>query len=890
MIPPQKMLHFLKLFCFYATINLIGVTILYAQQGVKGKVTNNKGEPIGFVTIYHKELKKGTNSNEDGTFEFVLPKGSHEIIFQSVGYKTQLQLVTVNDNYTQLNVKLDEQAYSLKEVKVSNGGTNPAVWIMRKAIAAAPYYRRQVLMYTAKVYIKGSGKLDNVPFLFEKALKKEGIEEGKTFLTESINEVSFKQPNTYKEKALSVKSSFPIDGAPEPMQLLRGSMYHTDMDEVISPLSPQAFSVYNFTLEGSFYEGKREVNRIKVTPKRKGKDVMTGYLYIIEGLWCLHSTDLKSSSNFNTRIITSFQPISGYDYVWMPVTYDIQVAGSFLGFSGSFRYLASASNYQITLNPNLDHKWVQQQAKEQKADIPKIAETKEVTKPEAVKPKTKRQQQIDELLAKDELTKMEMLKLANKMKLESELQQQNREIIPDSSSISIDSLAFKRDTAFWKENRTVALMENEVQSYKQADSIVMAKEQDTSYKKPKHKSDSSFYWLGLLTGDRYLFNKKKHFINWSGFIGNGSDIFVNTVDGWGAVVLLKVGSNSKANGKDWSIANTIRVPFERKALNTTIKAEYWYKPRTLGQLAVSGGSTVSDFNRVGGASSIINTGMLLLDKRNLQKLYQYEFINAYHQIEIMNGLLWKTNLSWQNRYMLGNISRYASKESYTEKITPNTPIPFYMMPTHQVVLISNQFYYTPYQRYRIYKEKKYYAKSKWPTFGVTIENAIPNILGSDVNYMKSSFSIQENIQPLHWLEIDARIQHQFFIYQRKAYFPDFNHAIGNISPVLLSDPSFVFRNLPYYQYSNTGSLTSAHATFNLKRILVKRLPLLNMTDIKELVFYNGLYSSTLPSYQELGYGVDNVLGFIRADVFAGFKANQYSNWGVRLILTVDWND
>lgn len=861
---------FLHLICLFISVSC------FAQQGIKGIVSDTKKQPVGFVTIYCKELKKATNSNEDGSYELTLPPGQHQVYFQSVGYQTSVASVTVSSGYLKTDIVLTEQAYKLKDVNITSAGVNPAVWIMRKAIAAAPYYRRQVLMYTSKVYIKGSGKVDNIPFLFENRLKKDGIVEGKTLLVESVNEVSFTQPNTFKEKALSVKSSLPVEGMPEPMEMARGSMYNTSGNGTVSPLSPQAFSVYDFKLEGSFYEDGKEVNKIKVTPKRKGKDVYSGYMYIMEGLWCIYSTDLTStSSNIKAHIITSFRPVAGYDYVWMPVTYDINISGGMLGFSGSFRYLASVSNYKIKLNPNLDHKWVQQHTK----DPVIIPVLKDET--EQVKPKTKRQQEIEALMAKEQLSKMEMLKLANKMQRESEADQHNNlRVDDDSSTMEIDSMANKRDSLFWKENRTVPLMESEVVSYKQADLLVAQK--DTVAKKDtthKYRIDG---W-GLLLGKSYVFNKKRNYLDWSG-IGPGSDIFVNTIDGWGAAVQWQLG-NIRKDGKEWQFTNKIRVPFERQAVNSFVRIDYDYAPLSKGKITVEGGSYVSNFNATGGPPIFISTVMLLADKRNLLKLYQQEYIKVNHSRELKNGLLWQIELGWDHRYELNNISRYVSREG-NGKITPNEPVPGYHMPTHDATIIINSITYTPRQRYRLENGRKKYVQGKLPTFQVSVTNGIPSLLNSTVDFGKMRLSITERINILHWLSVNARISHGFFLYNNRVYFPDYFQFNANRAPVLVGDPLYTFRQLDYYSAATTNGYTTLHAEFDFKRLLLKRLPIINMTGIREVIFYNGLHIQSQTPYQEIGYGLETMGGVVRADVFAGYKGSSYNNWGVRVILNL----
>ncbi|MCU0440892.1 MAG: DUF5686 and carboxypeptidase regulatory-like domain-containing protein [Bacteroidia bacterium] len=851
---------------------------LFAQPSINGKVIDTNGNPIGFVTIYCKSPQAGTNSNADGTFKLQLPEGNHEVYFQCVGYQTKVLNLASSQQANSIDVRLAEQTYSLKEVNVQLGGVNPAVWIMRKAIAAAPYYRRQVLKYTSTVYVKGSGTLEKVPFVFKKLLEEEGFTEGQTFLVESINELSFSQPNTYKEKAISIKSSLPQEGAPEPIRMIRGSLYNTDRTELISPLSPQAFSVYNFTLEGSFYENGREVNRIRVTPKRKGKDVFTGYVYIMEKLWCLHSTDLTvNDGQFTTTIVTSFRPVEGFDYVWMPVTYDIKAKGGFLGFKGSFRYLASVSDYNVMLNPLLDHSWLQ------KGNI--IPQTQgEVIEPKAVQPtpvKTKRQTQIDELLAKDSLTKMEMLKLASKMKAEAESEvRQTKEIPTDSSEMIVDSLATQRDISFWEANRPVPLMESEVSSYRQYDSIQANAKPDTASKKP-----TKYGWIGgVLQGDSGVLASSKLRYGWSG-IGPGSEIFVNTVDGWGASVRWSIGNN-RTDGKDWLFSNRIRVPFERKAVNTFALFSCTYAPASFGQVKLEGGSYVSDFNPTGGAAQFEQSLLLVFAHRNPAKLFQQDYLSITHQYELANGLVWELSMGYYHRYALSNTSRYQKQESIEDyHITPNEPLPNDVFPTHNAVLLTNKFAYTPFVYYKMIRGKKVYQPSNWPTLAFNSWNGLSGIAGSNVDYMRVQLSATEKIQPLHWLQLQSMVSHQFFVYNNQSYLPDANHVFGNESPVFSGNAFNRFRQLDYYAYANTQWLTMWLNEIECKRIVLKRLPYVNMLTIKEAVFYNSLFTPTI-HYQELGYSLTNLLGVGRLDVFAGFTNSSYSNWGVRLSVSL----
>jgi hypothetical protein len=70
---------------FFLLFLFISGTYSSMAQGIRGRITNAKGEPLPYVTIYSPTAKAGANSNVNGAFELKLPKGTHQINFQSIG-------------------------------------------------------------------------------------------------------------------------------------------------------------------------------------------------------------------------------------------------------------------------------------------------------------------------------------------------------------------------------------------------------------------------------------------------------------------------------------------------------------------------------------------------------------------------------------------------------------------------------------------------------------------------------------------------------------------------------------------------------------------------------------------------------------------------------------
>ena len=142
------------------------------QTELYGTVTNESGDPLAFTTVFIRELNNGTTSNSEGKYEISVPSGTYTVYFQYVGYETQVKTITVAGARQMLNASLSTQTLVLRDVTVTAGDEDPAYTIMRKAIAKSRFHTQQLDRYTARVYIKGSGKLKDAPFFLRKRLEK----------------------------------------------------------------------------------------------------------------------------------------------------------------------------------------------------------------------------------------------------------------------------------------------------------------------------------------------------------------------------------------------------------------------------------------------------------------------------------------------------------------------------------------------------------------------------------------------------------------------------------------------------------------------------------------------------------------------------------------------
>lgn len=220
-------------------------------KGVRGTISDEDGNALSFATIFVKQSGTGTTANADGFYEIHLDHGRFELVFQHLGRKSEVRMVEIRQGFAHLNITLVPQEIMLQSVTVDADDEDPAYSIMRKAIAKANYHRNVLDSYSARVYIKGAGKLKDYPWLAKKALEKEGVEKDRVYISESVSEIKFTRPDKFEEKVISIRSDGK-DNNTSPNGYIFGSFYEPEVAGTISPLSPKAFSYYKFEYLGTF--------------------------------------------------------------------------------------------------------------------------------------------------------------------------------------------------------------------------------------------------------------------------------------------------------------------------------------------------------------------------------------------------------------------------------------------------------------------------------------------------------------------------------------------------------------------------------------------------------------------------------------------------------------
>lgn len=334
-------------------------------QAVKlnGIVTDTNQVPLPFATLYIEGTTQGTTTNSVGIYSFEVPPGDHTIIFQYVGYKTVKKEVSTQEDDITMDVVMESELVELQEVIV-NASENPADLVIREAIKKRKFYLEQVQSFACDVYIKGLQTLERRPDkIFGITVP---IDTGIVYLSESVSEYSFERPDKIKEKMISSKvsgynSAFSFNQASEmTVNLYQNLLQYEGLTQrgIVSPIANNAFLFYNYDLVGTKFENGKLINKIEVIPKRANDPVCSGYLYIMEDSWRIHSADLLLTKSNQIEFVDSlrisqvFAPVT--EDVWMILSQKFLFDLKVFGFEGRGNFVGVYSNYEV--EPALDRK------------------------------------------------------------------------------------------------------------------------------------------------------------------------------------------------------------------------------------------------------------------------------------------------------------------------------------------------------------------------------------------------------------------------------------------------------------------------------------------------------------------------------------------------------
>ncbi|MDF2430613.1 MAG: hypothetical protein JWP44_244 [Mucilaginibacter sp.] len=817
------LLFFLALLVFSAS----------AQQYVlSGRITDHKNTPISFSSVYIRNSTYGTTANENGAYQFKLSPGTYNVIYRFVGYKEKTERITISNHDEQHNVDLTDEPFKLIEGKVkTNEKYDPGAGIVQKVIDKREFYLNEVKSYSSAVYIKGVKNITRSPQTLlakgiKKVLKLDTSGRGISYQSESLSSYSFEQPHKIKEVFAASK----IAGINPPFGYNKASdlevnfynnlftIYALNSHGFVSPLASYARFYYKYKLLGTITEDGKRIDKIQVIPRRKSVRSFQGSIYILEGDWRLYSVDLFLTKKENNLTFVDTLKVSQQ---YIPVKDTWEPISFQYQYQGSVQGIKYTGYYLGIYN----------------------------------------HYKIDTTFAKGYF---------------------NGEIL------HVDTEANKRSPAYWADVRPLPLTTEEVEDYHKNDSIA-AIQRTRKYQDSMEQTSNRFkIFPYLLKGylATYKTNRDSLFIN-----SLLQTVYYNTVEGYG-IYLKGTYSRTYNDNSSFSISPGFRYGFANKLFSANLHSVYTYDQEHAGKFFFDFGSDLLDLNNIGTRSLYFNTLSTLLSEQNFVKYYRSEFIDFGFQRELTNGVLWMASLSYANRTQLFNMS-YNHIFTYNAlHYTSNNPLApnsapaddrSILFPQNKALILNTSFRFTFDQQYITRPTGKTFLPSLYPVVTVNYRKGINGVFGSDVNYDFVSVDITQDFIPMGLFGHSAfKVKFGDFLNDKKSYFMDYNHFLGNEGTT--SDPTYVgsFHFLPFYTFSTDKAFIEAHFQHNFSGAILDNIPLIRELKLEEIVGANYLGENKGVNYSEFYFGVKRLIYGI--DYGVSYLGNKKYLQGFRIFI------
>jgi hypothetical protein len=300
--------------------------------------------------------------------------------------------------------------------------------------------------------------------------------------------------------------------------------------------------------------------------------------------------------------------------------------------------------------------------------------------------------------------------------------------------------------------------------------------------------------------------------------------------------------------------------------------------------SISGGKRVSQFNKDEPISPLFNSIYTLFFNHNYMKIYENYFAQLNYNGASQTGLKYAAQLLYEDRIPLENTTDFAIIKYDPQKFTPNYPYEKIdtQFARHQAVIASFSLEYQPGQKFVQFPDYRVPIGSKYPTFALSYEKGLKNILGSDVDFDKWNFSIADDINFKLAGQFSYRIDVGGFLNDRSVFIQDYRHFNGN-QIIFASKYLNSFQVAPYYANSTTASFyTTLHAEHHFNGLLTNKIPLFKKLNWNLVAGTNAFYVNQDNNYFEVFAGLENILKVLRVDVVGSYLNGNSGQVAVRI--------
>ncbi|HVU97801.1 MAG TPA: DUF5686 and carboxypeptidase regulatory-like domain-containing protein [Puia sp.] len=821
---------------------------------VTGIVRDEKGNVLPYSSILIKGTTRGVTAGGDGRYSIELSPGQHILVCQYVGYQREEKSVTVGADELVVDFRLSPLQLSMAEVVVRPGGEDPAYAIIRHAIKKRRDYENPLDSFTCEAYIKTLMRTRGLPKrilgqkIQESDKKDMGVDsagKGIIFLSESLTKVAFKRPDRIKLEVLSGRQSgsngygFSI---PTFINFYKNNVAvlgdQLNPRGFVSPIADAALAYYRYKFLGSYFEDGKEINEIQVIPRRKYEPLFSGKIDIIDGEWRIHSLDLRLLRESQLEILDTLEikqihaPVGAAaasgatgrsGEVWLVKSQVIYFTFNILGIDAVGNFLNVYNNYDVA--------------------------------------PVFRRRYFNNVL------------------------------------IRYDTAGNRKTKAYWDSIRPLPLEPDEKINYVIRDSIYRYSQDSMGTKRNR---DSLLKRQGPVKAGQLLiggFNRsdfrqpRPMRYSMEGLLPNVS---YNTVEGINLTVAGRIGKRLRGGGGDLSFSPHFRYGFNNHLFNawgelTLDRRSFSREGEEISSSrqswTLAGGRRVAQYNPDNPISEVVNALYTLLRGRNYMKIYESRFAELRSATRFDNGMRLNIKTLYEDRRPLENTTYYSfvkpSSRAFTGNYPWEIPIAPQLVVPHQALVTTVDLEYQPGQRFIEYPNRKVSIGSKYPTFTIGYAKGW-EVLGSDVNFDKWSFSVRDAMNFRLRGELRYRFSIGGFLNANSVYLPDYQHFNGN-QTLVASEYLNSFQVAPYYANSTTENFyATAHLEHHFNGFLTNKIPLFRRLNWHLVGGGNAFYVNGSEHYEEMFWGLENIFKLLRVDVVASWRDGRYWETGVRV--------
>lgn len=851
-----------------------------ANAQLSGSITNKQGDPIPYANIYVEEQMHGTASDGSGRFSLHLTSGTYTVNFRAIGYKPQTRTITLGKQEVKVDISLDEAAYELKEIVVSNKD-NPGNRIMRKAISNGQLYLSKLGGYRSDIYFKSNFKFTKLAsYIRLIAPKNRDLPKvGKTYTMELVNELTYKAPDSYTQRTLSYRTNLPGDRFEVPgLDVYRSNIYNDQYYDAPSPLGRDAFTCYKYQLIATTVQNGTIIYKIGVAPKRYSGVFFKGFLYIRDNSYEITNAELETiNGTLKINLSISYDMVK--QEIPLPTSLNIRVGGSMLGIAFSSNMISSVKYSTVDVKGapkkmDKEQKIRQSTSKKEERRLRKLATIAQTT---------------NKLSGKDNFSPKDMRKLIRLIERKNALEDTASTLEEGRLKVVKDSLFNTQDSTFWNKMRSIPLSEEELKFSRETDSITalipktILSANDTLSSVGKWTPKAPFF-------GGTIYQKGNFSVASSSFFGRNASYF-NPVDGY--TIANRFTLKTKVGGiKPLSISVRPIYSSFREQLMGELQTRLDFAPRRMGFVEVNARSATADFNLENPQNQMINTIACLYFKESYKKVMDTKDVNIKVQIEVVNGLSVMLGGQFQNRHLMDNHTNHSlfkSKSVYDSNTPDNIYLNDFPLANHSQPTLQLRLNYTPSPRYRIDKDGyKQYTSQYLPNFSLSVAKGL-DIWNGASTYTNMEIGMVHAVRINMFNELSYKVNGGEFFGQKGMQFSNFYFPTTAYAPFAFESTKNSFTLLPYYRFATPEGYAEAHVCYESHNLILKRLPFLTNSQFTENITIGYYSTGRYRNYTEIGYGLDKLLFIGGVAAVASFENGRYSGWGIRAYINLSSN-